>query len=837
MSAVRMRVRGDVRRRMGSLIAVALILGGLGTVAIGGVAGARRTESAYPRYREATRQPEAELVSCVGNSPFPYIDVNKVAALPGVASLFRGLYSVVNAQTPEGTTLFFAPDDPLEVNMLIPQQTIDWRPKLLAGRYPDPTASNEVLMSWSTGRKYPRPSVGSTIDITLPSPSMLGQGGPPGGGETVRVHVVGEIITPFSLRGDDVTLVSTPAFLRDHPASGYGHCDSTIVQLQGGLAAIPAFTGQLQAIGSAVQAGSAQDEATYFSRATHLRAVVYELFGFLIGVLALTLVGQAIVRRTQLASIEDPVLQAIGMTRGQRFRSAFLPGAAAGVVGTLLAVIGAVLVSAAFPTGIARMIEPTPGISVDLRIVGLGALIMLVGTLGAAAIPAWRGSRGKGSTSLGTAEFSGRSSGSRTATALSRAGAPPTVIAGARFALEPGHGRSSVPVRSAILGLAIAVAAVSGGLVFAASMNRFQNDAALRGGAAEIGAGHPFIGPLFQDNIVPVFRDEPGIGRLTVGNFQNRATASGPGGATNVAIWGLSPIRGAIIAPTVLEGRWPSAADEIILGKTSARAIGVGIGDEVTITGGIAPATYRVVGFAVYPEFGFGPGLGGDAGMSMDGLLRLFPETTATLNLALGEYASGAHPTAVVERVNSHLADMCAGLPTSTKLERSDQKACPWGIHVDPPGSGTIQDLAHSPGATAIVQSKNLPLALALLFAIAAAATLIHVLVTSIRRRRRDVAILKTLGFSRRQVLVTIEWQAALLAFAATLIGVPLGVLLGRWGWALFADRLGIGIAIVVPWMLVLLIVPVAVGLAMVIAVGPALAARRTKAAVVLRAE
>jgi ABC-type lipoprotein release transport system permease subunit len=837
MSAVRMRVRGDVRRRMGSLIAVALILGGLGTVAMAGVAGARRTETAYARYREATRQPEAEFVSCAGGIPFPYVDTNKVAALPGVASLSRAVYAVVTAQTPEGTTLFFAPDDPFEVNMLIPRQTIDWRPKLLAGRYPDPTASDEVLMSWSTGRKYPRPSVGSTIDITLPSPSMLGQGGPPGDGETVRVHVVGEIITPNSLKGDDVSLIATPAFLAEHPASGYGHCDFAVVQLSGGMAAIPAFTGQLQAIGPAVQAGSALDEETFFSRATHLRVVVYQLFGFLIGFLALTLVGQAIIRRTQLAGIEDPVLQAIGMTRGQRFRSAFLPGAAAGVVGTLLAIIGAVLVSAAFPTGIARMIESTRGISVDLQVIGLGALIMLAGTLGAAAIPAWRGSRGKGSASLGTAEFSGPRSGSRTAAALSRAGAPPTVIAGARFALEPGHGRSSVPVRSAILGLAIAVAAVSGGLVFAASMNRFQNDDALRGGSAAFGAGHPFIGTHFQNDIMPVFREEPGIGRLTAGNFQNRATASGPEGQTIVTIWGLSPIRGAIINPTVLEGRWPSAEDEIVLGKTSARAIGVGIGDQVTLTGGTAPAKYLVVGTVVLPEFGFGPGLGGDAGMSMDGLHRLFPGTVAPLNLALGEYAPGAHPTAVAERVNSHLDVMCAGLPTSTPLERADQKACPWGIHVDPPGSGTIQDLAHSPGATAIVQSKNLPLALALLFAIAAAATLIHVLVTSIRRRRRDVAILKTLGFSRRQVLVTIEWQAALLAFAATLIGVPLGVLLGRWGWALFADRLGIGIAIVVPWMQVLLIAPVAVGLAMVIAVGPALAARRTKAAVVLRTE
>jgi ABC-type antimicrobial peptide transport system permease subunit len=215
--------------------------------------------------------------------------------------------------------------------------------------------------------------------------------------------------------------------------------------------------------------------------------------------------------------------------------------------------------------------------------------------------------------------------------------------------------------------------------------------------------------------------------------------------------------------------------------------------------------------------------------MSMDGLLRLFPKTTATMNLVFGDWAAGANPTDVAQRLNSHIAAMCANLAADS--------GCPWGIRADASAAANNKDLTNSPGASAILESKYLPLGLALLFALAAAATLVHVLVTSIRRRRRDVAILKTLGFNRRQVLVTIEWQASLLALVAALFGVPLGVLIGRWGWAFFADRLGVGVAIVVPWVQVLLILPVVVALAMLIALGPAFAARRTKAAVVLRTE
>ena len=78
------------------------------------------------------------------------------------------------------------------------------------------------------------------------------------------------------------------------------------------------------------------------------------------------------------------------------------------------------------------------------------------------------------------------------------------------------------------------------------------------------------------------------------------------------------------------------------------------------------------------------------------------------------------------------------------------------------------------------------------MFAFAAFATLVHVLVTSVRRRRRDLAILQTLGFRRRQIIATVAWQSLILTGLALAFGVPLGMLLGRLGWSAFAYRFGV---------------------------------------------
>jgi ABC-type antimicrobial peptide transport system permease subunit len=75
------------------------------------------------------------------------------------------------------------------------------------------------------------------------------------------------------------------------------------------------------------------------------------------------------------------------------------------------------------------------------------------------------------------------------------------------------------------------------------------------------------------------------------------------------------------------------------------------------------------------------------------------------------------------------------------------------------------------------------------------------------------------------------------LTMLALLIGLPLGIALGRWAWALFATALGIAGGTVTPVTIMLLIVPTAVVAANALAFLPARTAARLSPAEVLHAE
>ena len=118
-----------------------------------------------------------------------------------------------------------------------------------------------------------------------------------------------------------------------------------------------------------------------------------------------------------------------------------------------------------------------------------------------------------------------------------------------------------------------------------------------------------------------------------------------------------------------------------------------------------------------------------------------------------------------------------------------------------------------------------------------AAALLAQALLSSIRRRNRDLAILKTLGFERRDVRATVAWQATTVAAIGLLVGLPLGVLLGRFAWNLFATELGVVSEPVAPAVSAFLVIPATLLLANLVALLPGRIAARTRPALVLRAE
>ena len=177
-------------------------------------------------------------------------------------------------------------------------------------------------------------------------------------------------------------------------------------------------------------------------------------------------------------------------------------------------------------------------------------------------------------------------------------------------------------------------------------------------------------------------------------------------------------------------------------------------------------------------------------------------------------FASGADPATVVRELAADL-----GLP--------------------PPDPGTLAEELSVADAIPTLDVRDVdqvPLLLGVLMALMSAAVLAHVLVSAVAARRGELALLRAIGFDRRQIRRTVAWQAATIALVALLIAVPLGIVVGRRVWLVFAEHLGVVPEAVVPLGLVLL-VPAAMVAAHVIAAGPGWMAARRKPAAGLRAE
>ena len=126
-------------------------------------------------------------------------------------------------------------------------------------------------------------------------------------------------------------------------------------------------------------------------------------------------------------------------------------------------------------------------------------------------------------------------------------------------------------------------------------------------------------------------------------------------------------------------------------------------------------------------------------------------------------------------------------------------------------------------------QAVDFPFIFGVMLAAFGVATLLHLLVVSVARRRRDVGLLKVVGFVNRQVAATVGWQASALGVVGIVVGVPVGIALGEVVWRSFASALGaVPVAVVPAWTVVIVALGVLI-VANLVAVGPALAATRSR--------
>ena len=396
----------------------------------------------------------------------------------------------------------------------------------------------------------------------------------------------------------------------------------------------------------------------------------------------------------------------------------------------------------------------------------------------------------------------------------------PAAAIGVRMAFEPGRGRSAVPVRSALAGMAVAVAAVAAALVFGASLAQLVDTPRLYGQDWTLGLSLGFgSGPASGPSGVGSFLSRvPGLAAFAGGNT-GEISVNGQ----QVAAIAIQPLHGSVF-PTLLGGAPPASRSQIVLGARTLRRLGQHVGDLVSVqaTPGGRPAQMRISGEAIFPSFSAGnftpTGLGDGAAVFAPLLppdLIGCPRDATCYNFFLIRFRSGTPGRVISALGGRFVSELTAA-------------GCP---------AGTCQALtAAQPAAISnYSRVRATPLALAGLLALLAAALIAQALLSTIRRRRRDFAIVKTLGFLRWQVSAAVAWEATALTAVALLAGLPLGVAGGRWAWALFAGSVGVGSSATVPLGAALLTIPTALLLANTIAASPGWAAARIKPAISLR--
>ncbi|HWW55186.1 MAG TPA: FtsX-like permease family protein, partial [Acidimicrobiales bacterium] len=522
------------------------------------------------------------------------------------------------------------------------------------------------------------------------------------------------------------------------------------------------------------------------------------------GLASALVIGQALSREAWEAAGEFTILRSLGFTRAELLLAATTPTALIALGGGLIAVVAAVLASPLGPTGPARSAEPHPGVAVNVAVLGMGLALMLALVLAQVIVSAWSATRPAAVDTIRDTRPS------RIVDIAARAGLPAPAVAGLRLALEPGRGKNAVPVRNTLTGAVLAVAAVIVALTFNTNLGRLSSTPARYGWSWDLAVDGGYF-PLPAGQIRAVLAGLPDVAAVAGGEY-----ASVIVNGRLVPAVGLDQLEGSVF-PSLLDGRAPQSASEIALGASTLRQAGASVGGMVDVQVGDVVRRLQVSGRAIFPDFERGGFTATDLGVGAAATSQLLHSTGmppgVTYNFFLVRYARGTQAAAATAAISQALGPICAGGVCSFLPDRRPNEVNAYG------------------------QVKWTPLVLAGVLALLAATALGNALVSSVRRRRRELAVLKTVGLTRGQVSTAVMWQATTLVVAALLVGMPIGVAGGRLLWSAFARQLGVASDPLTPLVGVLVAGPVAIVVGNIMAAVPAWAAGRVQPSRVLREE
>jgi len=794
------------------------------------IAGARRTQSSFPTYLASTNPSDFAAITAVLNPLIgsavgynPNI-LHTIAHLPHVRRV--GSASGVNV-LPLGTD-----DAPLQVpgfpaaagNGLGSDDGYAFdqdRLTVVRGRLPDPGRVDEIAVLTA---------VAQVSHIHLGQHILMGvytnaQTNLPAFGTAkvapyrkIEVTVTALVLQAQNLVADDVdNSVSlaffTPAFTRPLLACCTNYT-VTGVQISGGRYSGAVDT-ELQRVLPAnfpapIVVSTVVAKA---QRAIKPESIALGVFGIIAALAALLIAAQVIGRQTRLATDELRTLQALGADPATTTIDGLIGLVGAVVIGAMLAVAVTVALSPLAPVGPVRPVYPAPGLSFDWTVLGLGFALLVVALSVIAALFSYRAA-----PRLADAHRRRQPRRSAAAAAAAAAGLPAPAVTGVRFALEPGVGRNAVPVRSAILGAALAVIVVVATVTFSASLNALVSHPRLYGWnwdsilAAGGGSGN------IPDHQATVLLDHDHYVQSWSGAYAYDLHIDGQ----VVPVLGERP--GAAVQPPVLSGHGLTGPGQVVLGAITLAEMHKHVGDTVTETQpGASPTSLRIVGVDTMPTIGAGGGPHLEMGT---GALLSYTLIPAAARDPFNDPQTGPEEIFINFRpgVNQH-----AAVASLNRIAVPLSNTFNFGVFVGP--------VLHPAEIVNYRSMGTTPAVLGLALAAGSVVALGLTLVASVRRRRRDLALLKTLGSTRRQLASVVAWQSSVAVFIGTLVGVPLGIVFGRLLWTAFADEIHAVPTPTVPGVSIALIAVGALVLANVVAAIPGRIAARTRIALLLREE
>ncbi|MDQ3980115.1 MAG: FtsX-like permease family protein [Actinomycetota bacterium] len=654
-----------------------------------------------------------------------------------------------------------------------------YRPRILDGRRPDPSKADEVTVNPAFAEAA---GVGPGDRVTLIAQD--------GGGFSLGALVVGVHLgtTDVGVNATFPSALLTPAFLARHGHEVEIGRLGQFVRLTRGEAGLDEFQAAVSdhfGPGGGVIVAGAQEDDAGIRDALRVQASALALVAAAAAAATLVAVGQALTRHLAGGINDVPALAALGMTFPQRITCALPAVTIVGAAGAAVAALVAYVATPLVPTGLARQVVSETGRTFDpiALLGGPAVLAVLVAAVGGRA--AWRSSR---------------SSAARAGSSPRRPRSlpvwfGPTATVGVNNALGSGTARTRTIARSALIAALVGTLSVTGAATFAVSLDHLVDTPRLYGWDFDVLVG---VDGTDQDQIAAAAnglvddRDVPRVAVVELGFLTL--------GGETVETLVVEPRKGRPIHPTLVAGRPPVAPGEISLGSGTVERLGVDLGDKVEAVGVSGSVDLTVVGQSVFPVLGENTTTDG-AWITVASRPNLRLEVSRG-SFVMADVVDGADPVGVVRRHT----DLFAGLP------------------IPPSDVMNLRQVGSSPWA------------LAVFLAILGLAAVGHALVVSVRAGRRDFAVLRALGFSRRQVRSAVRWQASAVMLVA-LAGLPVGVAAGRWVWTVAASGRGVLMDTVLPLTLLAAIVAAGFAASHVVAVIPAQLAARMPPSRTLRAE